>query len=491
VSLLALLTLLVRLTYVRRSPGTDEAGYLVIARQWHGAGTSLYTDMWVDRPPLLLVMYQLGDLLGGLQGVRVLGAVIAAAIVVGTATAAHLLAGRRAAVVTSFAIAGWSFSPAFASITVNGELLASPFVVGSLVATLAALRDDRARRAAVFGALAGASAMAALLVKQNHVDGFVFGLVACLVAGRLYGAPRARVGRVLLAAVAGALGTLGLTALLCWSRGTSIAGVYEAMYPFRFEAAELQRSAGMKPFSERFADFQHVWIASGVLGVMLVALVLVVLHRRLWAPALPVVVMLAFVHLSVVSGNQFHSHYLVQMLVPVALLAGLAATASRLVMPAVVALAFAVAVYVTPGSMFRVAAGGTVKTGSALKAVAEPGDTMTVVYGRAGITWASGMEPAYEHLFRLPLKVRDPELASLNRVVGGDDPPTWIVRSGPIDMGGLPTAYLKRQLAERYVRVATVCDRDVLLLKGVEREAPRDTCAVSAPVAGGARTAAP
>lgn len=477
VAALATLALAVRLTYVQRAFGTDEAGFLEIAQQWHGPGTSLYTDQWVDRPPLLLVMFQLGDLMGGLTGVRILGAILAAVIITGTAVAAHQLAGRRSAVVAAVAMTAWSITPAFASITVNGEYLAAPFIVWSIVATLAALRAVERRRALLLGVVAGALAFAAVLVKQNHADGLLFGLLACVFAPALLGTDRVRSLQVFLAAAVGALATTGATALLCVARGTSIAGVYEAMYPFRFEADGVKRTAGVPPFVDRFASFGHVWLVSGVLIVTVVAALVGLLDRRHRTLVLILGAMLVFVHVSVAAGLDFYPHYMVQLLVPVALLAGVASARSRWLVPAAVALAVAAAAFVTPASMFAHAPSTISRAGGALEAVGEPGDSIMVLYGRPGIVFASGMDPAYEYLFSLPLRVRDPKLTGLTRVVAGDDPPTWLVTWGAIDTYDFDTDALRQSLEDRYTVVADVCGHPVWLLDGVDRQAPEDACA--------------
>ncbi|MCW2830705.1 MAG: hypothetical protein JWP31_1397 [Aeromicrobium sp.] len=477
VALLAVVAVAVRLTYIPRKPGTDEAGYLLIAQQWHGSGTSLYTDQWIDRPPLLLVLFQIGDLMGGLTGVRVLGALVAAVVVVGTAVAAGLLAGRRAALVAAAAMAAWSFSPAFASITVNGEYLAAPFIVWSIAGTVAALQAIGQRRALLLGALAGAAGFAAILVKQNHAEGLLFGLLACLFARTLFGTDRARALQVFGAAAGGGVVAVGLTAALCAWRGTSVSGVYEAMYPFRFKADDVKSAGGLPPFAERFDTFGHIWIASGVLLVTVVAIVVGMLNRRHRGAVVVLVVVLAFVHASVASGQNFYGHYMVQVLVPVAILAGVAATRSRWVVPGAVALVVAAAVVVTPGSMFQLSPGDMSRVGGAMHEVGQDGDSIVVIYGRPGVVLQAGMKPAYENLFTLPLRVRDPELVELNRVLSSDDPPTWVVTWGPLARWNVPTDELKATLNDRYSKAGEVCGKSVLLLDGVERHAPEDVCA--------------
>ncbi|MCW2785780.1 MAG: hypothetical protein JWP74_2297, partial [Marmoricola sp.] len=96
---IALTAFLLRLPYLGAPAGSDEAGYLTIARQWHGAGPSLYGRYWVDRPPLLITLFQLAG--AGLPAVRLLGALAAAIAVLGIAAAARTAVGQRAAVVSA------------------------------------------------------------------------------------------------------------------------------------------------------------------------------------------------------------------------------------------------------------------------------------------------------------------------------------------------------------------------------------------------------
>lgn len=65
----------------------DEGGFLLVASQWQPGG-SLYGHYWVDRPPLLISIFDLADHAGGAVGLRLIG--IAAVL------ASVFLAGRLA-----------------------------------------------------------------------------------------------------------------------------------------------------------------------------------------------------------------------------------------------------------------------------------------------------------------------------------------------------------------------------------------------------------
>jgi hypothetical protein len=46
----------------------DEGGYLLVARQWRSGGEFIYGDYFLDRPPLLLLLFRLAALGGGTGG---------------------------------------------------------------------------------------------------------------------------------------------------------------------------------------------------------------------------------------------------------------------------------------------------------------------------------------------------------------------------------------------------------------------------------------
>jgi hypothetical protein len=82
-----------------RPLASDEGGFLLVASQW-SPGTSLYGDYWVDRPPLLIGIFQLADVGGGLLALRVIGllAVIASVLLAGGIGRLAAPAVRRAPV---------------------------------------------------------------------------------------------------------------------------------------------------------------------------------------------------------------------------------------------------------------------------------------------------------------------------------------------------------------------------------------------------------
>ena len=96
VGLAVLFTIALRVPYLNRPLLPDEAGLLIIAQNW-SEGPYLYGDYFVGRGIVLVLLYALGDLLGGAVGVRVLAVLVAGLMVVSAAWAGHQLRGRSGA----------------------------------------------------------------------------------------------------------------------------------------------------------------------------------------------------------------------------------------------------------------------------------------------------------------------------------------------------------------------------------------------------------
>ena len=53
----------------------DEAGFTLVARNWHADPDSLYGTYWVDRPPPLIALVKASDWIGGPLFIRFVAAV--------------------------------------------------------------------------------------------------------------------------------------------------------------------------------------------------------------------------------------------------------------------------------------------------------------------------------------------------------------------------------------------------------------------------------
>ncbi len=473
----ALVAVLARLPFLARPAGRDEAGYLLVGQQWHSGGSSLYGSYWVDRPPLLITVFRLAGDLGGLVPLRLIGCLAAALLVLASAQVARSIAGARAARWTAVTAAALSFSPLLGALSVNGELLAAPFVAGGLAGVVAAIHRPDQRGAAVAAALAGAAGAAALLVKQNMADVAVFAATALLLAWRRGEIGTPRLLRLVAASAAGAVVCLAVTAVWTMLHGTSLTGVFDAMYPFRIEAARVMAATHRPQADVRAWLLLLSWVASGGAAVMLVVAWALVSRRLRGTVTWALVATLCFDIVSVALGGSFWIHYLVELVVPVSVVAGLLVARHQPFARAALAVCVVTAsiawglVVARPDSTVGSSVGGAVGR------VAGHRDTIVTVWGHADVTRASGLSSPYPYLWSLPAHTLDPRQTLLDAVLAGPRAPTWFVDwSGPRAWDSGPTT---RLLTRRYHPVAQLDGRTVFLLDGVRRATPRLTTAAA------------
>jgi hypothetical protein len=474
---LTMLTVVVtRLLFVSRPATPDEAGFLVVASQWHVGGTSLYGNYWVDRPPLLIGIFRLADLGGGLTALRVIGALAAAVTVALLASTARRAFGSRAVTATTVVAGALLVSPLFGALAVNGELLAAPFIALGirLVVEAVEAEDPLAARGAALGA--GFTAVLALLVKQNMADVVVFALVFWVAAWRA----RAVTGRSLadLVALAAVGGAVGYAVVMLWAmaHGTSPLGVYEATYPFRVRAGHVLAEIPGNTAHERLSRLGLSVLLSGA-AFILVSFVAVMVRRAGRSPvAWALVASGLYVAASILAGGSYWLHYLVQAVPVVALAAGAVAAAgpfSRVgrwagALAGVVAASAAVALTVT--LIHPTPAPGAV-VGTALAGSAQPGDTVLSAFGDADILRATGMTSPYPYLWSLPSRTLDPDMTLLRGLLAGPDAPTWIVVRGHQTMARLSDHGAAAMIESRYRVVGEVCGRSIYLARGLDRPA--------------------
>lgn len=489
VLLIALLVAAVRALYAGAPMTSDEGGFLMIAHRWTGAGQGLYGSYWVDRPPLLVEFFRIGDQWGGLTGLRFLGCVFAAAAVWLTGFGAGRAFGAGVAPWAAGVTGAMLVSPLVGAVPVNGELLAAPFIAGGFAAVAVAVRSTGAR-AVLAAAGAGACAIAAVLVKQNMVDVIVFGLVAgivSLVSGR------ERLRRVLVLAAAGAAGAvvagsavLGFAA----AKGADPGAIFYAMYPFRVKAGHLLRGVG---FDTRWHRLTSLGIHElfALTPLILIGLVIAVRtyarsHRSLRAVdplVAAVLTAVLYAGFSIVAGGSYWSHYLVQLAVPLGLAAGVVAReASRgsralLVIPIVASCLAAVL-----GLAVSLPASGQL-AGRAIGDAARPHDAVVVVLGSGDLVQSTGLDSPYEYLWSLPSRVRDPQLAALRAIITGPRAPQWLVIRSDWYAARLRADGLDGVIADRYRLVATVCGRPIYLLRGADRPTPTAPASCRLPMA--------
>ncbi|WP_460819169.1 hypothetical protein [Nocardioides korecus] len=478
--LVAGLTVLLRLPFLGAPMSPDEGGFLVVAGGWH-RGTSLYGDLWVDRPPLLLAVFRVAELLGGqahaLTVLRLLGCLAAALTVAAVGLAARLLTdGRWAPVWAAVVAAVLLVTVPGGGTVVNGELLAAPFVALGVLAALHAARTGPA--AGRWALLAGASGAAAILVKQNMLDVAVF-VVVLLLATALRDRAWARSARLAGLAVAG--GVVGTAAVLlpAWAAGTTPWGVFDAMYPFRLKATSVMNVNA----DERLAhgvSMVLTWVTTGA-PLLLVGFVAWAAWRGLRDPrVLALLALLLFDVVSIAAGGSFWLHYVVQLVVPTGLAAALLVGRLRVVGRALAVVVVLAGMVGWGLGLTSTAPAAGDSIGGALARAARPGDSVASLLGDADVVRASGLRlSAYPYLWSLPARTLDPGFHRLDRVLSAADRPTWVVVRGSKTLTTLREAHVG--LESHYRRVAVVCDHPVFLRDDVRRPALTPPASCRAP----------
>lgn len=464
-----------RLCYLGGSLYADEAGYLLVARQWHLGGPNLYGFYFVDRPPGLLLVYRLAALLQWDHAIRLLTIPFAVLFVLSAFRAVHGLVGERGARWAAVLAGALVVSPLVGAQEADGEIFAVPLVMLAVALTLAAVRrTGRGCLLPAFGA--GLSAAAALMVKQNFADAFVFAAVLLAVSvgqRRLPARDAAWVaGGGLLGGLAVLLGVLGYVR----AAGVGLHWAWYSLVGFRGSALEVITDGSLHAPFDRALGLLGLAVVSGLLPMLLVLL------RESWRCQLTgppvawaVAVTLAVGFVGIVAGGSYWPHYLLQLAPMTVLAVGvwgpqvpwLRVVAGAAVASAVVATGWAAVQPVLGGPSAGALAGAWVGR------AARPHDTLTVLYGNAQVQEAAGLPSPYPQLWSLPMRTLDPHLNRLGDLLAGPRAPDWVVvRLSPdswdIDRDGT----VRLELATHYRKVAAVCGHPVWLRDGESRRLP-------------------
>ncbi|MCW2737247.1 hypothetical protein [Nocardioides sp.] len=465
--LLAALAALAEVPFAEWPLSPDEGGFLLVASQWH-PGPSLYGHYWVDRPPVLVTLFDLADHLGGATGLRLIGTGVVVSSVLLTSVLTGLVARRRA--LTPTLVAAIFISTPLFGTEVDGELLSVPFVLLGMVCLARACRA--APLAAAWAACAGIAGMAAALVKQNVVDVFV---VAAVLLGVTAASSGSRRALVLAAGVAaGATGFLDLALAMAEIRGTEPSMLWDALVVFRAHAASVIQASATSSTSNRMVTLLVAAVLSGG-PLVVVVLVLglrgpvrvasatgeVVTDRLVPDLRLPALAVLAWELTAVAGGGSYWLHYLVGLVPGMVLLAVAAAQrGTRLRRSTGSAVAFALTSCLTALVVVASAAppnAADLAVASYLRSHGSPGDSVVVGFGHPNIVYESGLHSPYEQLWSLPVRVRDSSLSELTRVLRGRRAPTWVVVSGPsLATWGVDATTAQRVLDADYRRATSV-----------------------------------
>lgn len=460
------------LPFLRAPLESDEAGFLLLARQWDDGG-SLYGEHWVDRPPLLIWVFRLAAGLGPVDltaagtvapGVKLVGAAASvAAVLLAGFLAARLSAGPdhwTPRIVPLLAVALLS-SPLLGMPAANGELLAAPFVLLGVLGLVAAVTARAESRALLLATAAGAAGACAALVKQNMVDVFVLAVVLVPLAG---GGVRRVAGRLLALAV-GAAAVLTLVLAASATRGTSPVDLWDAVVVFRLDAMSVIGQSASPATSYRMTLVALAFLASGAAVTLLTTGFLAArtaIRHGPRATPLPVaaLAMAAWEVLGVTAGGSYWLHYLTGLVPGVVLLACLVRPFGRRRM--VLTGCFGLAALACLAAWVHTVADPVVPTlardaevAHYLRAHADPDDGVVVAFGRPDIVTASGLTSPYEHLWSLPVRVRDPRLTELQAVLEGPEAPRWLVVAGKgVASWGVDATRVQAHLDAHYVEVA-------------------------------------
>ena len=516
-ALVLALTLLTRLPLFTIGLGIDEGGYSAVAAQWHPlhAGTSTYGNLFLDRPPLLLLLVK-ASLIFGNAGMRVLGMVCALSIVGGVWLAARRLLGPAGAIIAAPLAAVYASIVVTGAIFTNAELVAAPFGVWSVAVAAGVLPTmwpgaagaPRAKSPLRSLLLAGALAGCASMCKQNFVDAGIAVLAALAVAvvverraARESGpvreadlqaeAPRIKLGwRHVAAFIAGGLAVLG--AALTWVvvSGPGAAGMWEALFVFRTDVAKVISHGSVAPSQLRALKLV---VLAGVLGMLPIVVMTVALQVRAFrrTPVLSTLILtwLAVATAGVILGGSYWVHYVQQIAFPVALAGGYVAQRARgnlRLMRVVVLLTLSlvaglIVINASAGVMLPVKPYHVRDTeiGAWVGDHARPGDTIWVEYARANLMHASTLPTPYPYLWSLMVRGRPNAVNQLHALLDSRQRPNWVVRwnidnNWKLDPAGVTRATLSRN----YTKVGTVCGVDImhdtatLATSGIRRAGP-------------------
>jgi 4-amino-4-deoxy-L-arabinose transferase-like glycosyltransferase len=478
--LLCLGVVLARATYVPRPLRNDEGGYLLIARQWHSGGEFLYGDYFVDRPPLLVLIFKVAALTDWDQAIRVLAIPFVLLFVLAGWWAGSLLAGPTGGRWSALVAAGVMCSPGLAAEQADGELFGASFVMVAIALALSAWRSESPTRRLWSAGAAGALAAAAPLIKQNLCEGLLF--LAGLAVFSCWGegeAARRRAAVVALPALLGSLLVCALVGLWLASPAVDPAGAWHDLVGFRGAAFDAIWSSRPEASVRRGALLLVLGLATGLVPVVVVWL--------RWARrALPdfsperrtITLLLLFGLAAITAGGSFWPPYLLQLAPASVLAAGVLAPLSSAAGSWMRRCSRMVVAAAAVGTVASVVVHATVphvwysqRIGEWLVASKAAGDTGFVAYGLPSVLESADMPSPYPYVWSVPMRTYDPEQTRLRATLAGPRAPSWIVQATDLNAWHIDDgSELRDLIRDRYRIVATICGHRVWLRQDLTRE---------------------
>jgi hypothetical protein len=469
------LVVVLRIPFLSMPLESDEGGYLMVARQWDGPGDSLYTDQWVDRPPVLFLFFKVVVWLGADPiVVRLVGVALA---LIGTTAAwfaGRTVNGPRGAVAAAVVSAAVGSMFAIDGYALTGEGIAGALVMVSAALILHARYAAQTLQVGLAAAsISGVTAAMAILTKQNFLDAALFAVALLLTGAR----------RTWRLAVAFAVGlAIPAAATVAWAigdDGPGLSPLWVAMFRFRRRSLDVIADASSAAPIERLRILLVLFVVTGLAALVVQ---LVIAARRasgMRALRVALVVWLGYDVVSIGIGASWWTHYLLQLTSVLAIGAALATRVPRAEL-----LARLPIVYATAASIVSAVVGvGLLATGHAknandetvaafLREASDPDDSVVLAYGAPNVIEQSGLTTPYRYSWSLPMRARDPQLKEFVRVLSGPEAPTWLVEIGDFDWWGIDTGAFAAVRASDYRVVATVCGHDIYLRDGLTRSLP-------------------
>ncbi|MBC7631581.1 glycosyltransferase family 39 protein [Aeromicrobium sp.] len=478
------ITVVLRTPFINVPLGIDEGGDAFVARAWGTTQGSMYGGSWLDRPPLLVLLYKIG-VLGGDRGIRVLGMVAAIMLVAATMAIAHRISGARAARITGAITAVMTSSVVLGAVFTGNELLASVPVTFSIV-TLVRARDSSQPGRWLF--VSGFLATCALLIKQSFGEVVVAGAIFLLVSWMT----RERSGFRAMWIVMWLAGVLTpLLVTLAWFAHYSVgvkAFVY-AVVGFRLDSLNLLHR------SEQGATYMLVHlglpiaIVSGCVLLLPWAASWLFEHRTDPQLVLPLGAWLVVGFIGITGGGNYFPHYFIQPVAALAVLSGcaLAVTGRRI-------LAVATSAVLVLLALGNVAVGATLKSvdppqqrtlavSAYLRDNSRPDDSLYALYARANLLYYADMHSNYPYAWSTMVRaLPDAERQLRTMLRSSSRRPTWIVEwQEPTAFGLDRSGETRRLIASHYVQVDNICGKPIMIRKDESgrplKAPPPATCA--------------
>jgi hypothetical protein len=445
------LAIAVRLPFLNAPLTSDEGGYAEVARLWERSNT-LYRGAWVDRPQGLMLIYRgISDLgLGSTEGLRAAAAAVAAMTLLATMLLALRLGGRITALSAGLLVATAGSSPFIESFTLSGELLSSVPALLSLVAFCAYRRSRHAPWLVVAGLLTGC----ALMIRQSAFDAGLAAIVLLVLE------QRRRAWRPVALLLTGA----AVPIAYCAASAAQVGEWWYAVVAYRGDGDSIFTGSPIHRWHLLTASMP----AAGKALAPLAALAVLGWWRaprlvRLWLGAAVV---------GVIAGGNFHAHYYLQLVPPLAILGGVAVAAlvearrefawGACAATAAAALAFAAPLWFASGVAQAEAIWPKDPHLQSDKAVSayvklhtRPHEQIFVVWAAADVYYLADRPPAFPYLWKRNVQAIPGALPAAEKMLAQRKPALVVAAQPPtaIDPSSLTTM---RILRREYKMVAAV-----------------------------------